>query len=88
MATHTAMLMAFFWLTAPMYGLSNACTVRIGHYLGAADAEAARQVSMLSYVAACSLSMCVALLLVLLRSQLGHVFSGDEEVVEGAAGRF
>ena len=43
------MIMVFFWLTSPMYGLLTACSVRIAHFLGADDWLAAKRISMLCY---------------------------------------
>ena len=69
MATHQCMLMAFFWLTSPMYGLIGAVQIRIGHYLGADQPRAARAVGVLCLQCALTISVIVAALLVALRDQ-------------------
>ena len=81
MATHQCMLMAFFWLTSPMYGLIGAVQIRIGHYLGASNPRAARAVGVLCLQCALTISVLVAALLVALRDQVGWIFSGDPKVV-------
>ena len=81
MATHNSMLMAFFWLTSPMYGLVTAAVVRIGHYLGAEDVAAARGVARITVGIACSLALAIGATLALARNELGYVFSQDGDVV-------
>jgi len=85
MATHTSLLNSFFWLTAPMYGLTIAAAQRIGFYLGAGKPRAARRVAMCVYGVALLISLTVAALLLLLRYQLGAVFSDDANVVAAVA---
>ena len=78
-------LLSFFWLTSPMYGLTTAAVVRISHHLGAEDVKKARGVAKLCACLACSLALLIAVTLVLLRDELGYVFSQDEPVVRMVA---
>ena len=49
-ATHNAMLSAFFWLTAPMYGIGSATQQRMGAYLGAGRWRHARVVAIVCFI--------------------------------------
>lgn len=81
MSTHAAMLMTFFWLTAPMFGLVRAISVRVGLHLGAGSPREAKRAAALGYACCCSLALLVSAALVLLRRELGQVFSSDATVV-------
>jgi Na+-driven multidrug efflux pump len=81
MSTHASMLMTFFWLTAPMFGLVRAISVRVGLHLGAGAPREAKRAAALGYACCCSLALLVSAALVLLRRQLGTVFSSDANVV-------
>jgi MATE family multidrug resistance protein len=80
-ATHNSMLMAFFWLTAPLYGVGTATQQRMGFHLGAGRPHAARLISWLCLYVQMSLGLVVAALLVGLREEIGRVFSSSEAVV-------
>ena len=80
-ATHNAMLSTFFWLTSPLYGVGTATQQRMGFHLGAGRPRAARSVALLCFYVQFGLSICVAGVLILLRSRLGYVFSDDPAVV-------
>ena len=80
-ATHNAMLMCFFWLTSPMYGVGTATQQRMGYHLGAGNHKAARQTALICLAISCVLGCTVAITMVLLRNQLGHVFSDDQRVI-------
>mmetsp|Transcript_28048 Transcript_28048/g.85693 ORF Transcript_28048/g.85693 Transcript_28048/m.85693 type:complete len:595 (-) Transcript_28048:65-1849(-) len=81
MSTHSSMLMTFFWLTAPMYGLVRATSIRTSHHLGAGSPHVARQVAMLGYACCCGLAMLVSLTLLLTRNLIGAIFSSDAAVI-------
>ena len=81
MATHNSMLMAFFWLTSPMYGLTTAAVVRIGRHLGAGDVAAAKGVARITVGIACTLGLAIGATLALARDEIGYVFSQDGAVV-------
>ena len=85
MATHNAMLMAFFWLTAPMYGVGSATQQRMGYYLGAGQPRNARLVAGLCFIAQVGLSWCVAATLMLTRNEIGKLFSSSSAIIEMTA---
>ena len=56
--------------------------MRIGNHLGAGNARAARAVAWLFLSVSLSLSLLVAAVLVLLRRELGRLFTSDDAVVD------
>ena len=84
-ATHTAMLMVFFWLTAPLYGVGAATQQRMGYHLGAGRPRAARAQAMLCFGVDMSLGLFVAATMVSSRAFLGRIFSSSDAVVHMVA---
>ena len=56
-ATHNAMLVTFFWLTAPLYGVGAATQQRMGFHLGAGRWREARDSAKLCLVVQMSLGL-------------------------------
>lgn len=81
MAAHSAILSVFFWLTSPMYGLTNAAVVRIGYHLGSGNPAAAKRVAWLISGIAYLVSFVVAIVLVLGHNVLGLVLTQSSPVV-------
>ncbi|KOO28548.1 multidrug oligosaccharidyl-lipid polysaccharide flippase superfamily [Chrysochromulina tobinii] len=73
--------LSLLWLTSPLFGMMTATEVRIGNHLGAGDAAGARLVASLSLVMMMVLATPVSLALILLKDQLGHLFTDDANVV-------
>ena len=84
-ATHNSMLMAFFWLTSPLYGIGTATQQRLGYFLGQGRPRAARSIALLCFLVDFGLALLVAATLVLLRNDIGRLFSDEEEVVRMVA---
>ena len=84
-ATHNSMLMIFFWLTAPLYGVGVSTQQRMGFHLGAGRPGAARLSGILCVGVDMSLGLIVAALMVGLRHYLGCVFSSSRAVVDMVA---
>ena len=84
-ATHNAMLMTFFWLTAPLYGVGTATQQRMGFHLGAGRWREARDSAKLCLVVQSTLALIVAALLVTLRNYLGLVYSTSVPIVHMVA---
>ena len=82
---HNSMLMTFFWLTAPLYGVGTATQQRMGYFLGEGQPRAARTVGVLCLYVLSGLSIVVAAVLVATRGYLGVVFSNSPEVVDMVA---
>ncbi|XP_036767528.1 multidrug and toxin extrusion protein 2 isoform X7 [Manis pentadactyla] len=62
-------------------GLSNGVCVRVGTALGAADTVQAKQSAISGVLCTVGTSMVVAALLSILKNNLGHIFTNDEEVI-------
>ncbi|XP_047612656.1 multidrug and toxin extrusion protein 2 isoform X1 [Phacochoerus africanus] len=62
-------------------GLSIAVCVRVGTALGAADTVQAKRSAVSGMLCTVGAAMVVGALLSILRNQLGHIFTHDEEVV-------
>ena len=84
-ATHNAMLMAFFWLTSPMYGVGTAAQQRMGHYLGAGRPQAARRVAGLCFLIDMGLCLTMASIMMLTREEIGRIFSSSAAIISMAA---
>jgi MATE family multidrug resistance protein len=82
MATHSAMLQLFLWLTTGAYGLIDATTVRIGNHLGANQPRRARLVSQLCLASCLATGAVVAVVIISARHVLGRVYSDDPAVVD------
>ncbi len=80
LTTHTSTLEVFMLLTALMFGLTSATSVRIGRHLGARRPDAAKQVSRITGSVALCLAAATATGLALLRSEVGHIYSNDPRV--------
>jgi MATE family multidrug resistance protein len=80
-SAHTIVMQSLLWLTSPLFGMMTATEVRIGNHLGAGDAAGARLVASLSLVMMMVLATPVSLALILLKDQLGHLFTDDANVV-------
>ncbi|XP_036875538.1 multidrug and toxin extrusion protein 2 isoform X3 [Manis javanica] len=62
-------------------GLSNGVCVRVGTALGAADTVQAKRSAISGVLCTVGTSMVVAALLSILKNNLGHIFTNDEEVI-------
>ena len=80
-ATHNAMLMTFFWLTSPMYGVGTATQQRMGYHLGAGNPRAARRTAWMCLAIMMSIGLAVAATMVAVRNEAGHIFSNDARVI-------
>ena len=80
-SAHTIVMQSLLWLTSPLFGMMTATEVRIGNHLGAGDAAGARLVASLCLVMMMVLATPVSLTLILLKDQLGHLFTDDANVV-------
>ena len=85
LATHNATLEIFFFLTSFMFGLVTAVQIRIAFYLGAGNAGAARQVGVLGLKVSLGIGVAVGSLFVVLREDIGRVYSSDPAVLRLAA---
>ncbi|XP_075389056.1 multidrug and toxin extrusion protein 2 [Tenrec ecaudatus] len=62
-------------------GLSIAVCVRVGTALGAADTVQAKQSAISGVLCVVGTSLVVGILLSILKNELGHIFTNDEEVI-------
>ena len=83
-ATHNATLEVFFFVTALMFGLVAAVQIRIGFYLGASNAPAAKQVGRLGLRVSAVIGVVVGGVFVLARAQIGEIYSSDPEILHEA----
>ena len=79
------MLDIFMVLTAGMYGLGGACTVRVGAELGSGQPATAKIVAKLTFCCMCVCGISIGAMFVLLADVIGSLFSKDEEVQHIAA---
>ena len=84
-ATHNAMLMIFFWLTSPMYGVGTATQQRLGYHLGAGDSKSAKKVAWICLGLSEAIAFAVAATMVAIRNDIGKLFSNDERIVHTVA---
>ena len=81
LATHSALLNIYFFLTAAMFGLSSGATVRIGELLGAGRPARAALVARAMLALAAGVGLFVGVVFVLARGVVGRVFSSDPVVI-------
>jgi MATE family multidrug resistance protein len=81
LATHSALLNIYFFLTAAMFGLSSGATVRIGELLGAGLPARAALVARTMLALAAGVGAFVGVVFVLARGVVGRVFSSDPVVI-------
>ena len=84
-ATHNAMLMTFFWLTSPMYGVGTATQQRLGYHLGAGNHKGAKKVAWICLGLAEAIALIVAGTMIAIRHEIGKLFSNDIRVVDTVA---
>ncbi|EQC25864.1 hypothetical protein SDRG_16313 [Saprolegnia diclina VS20] len=82
---HNATMQLVFFLTSPIYGLTDAGVNRMGMYLGAGNPTKAKDVSHLLFACIFSMSAVIALPWMLSRHVIGHVYSNDAAVHEAMA---
>jgi len=80
LAAHSAMLDIFTVLTAGMYGLGDACTVRVGSELGSGNAVGARKVAKLTFFCMIATGVVVGVVFFAVADSIGSVFSNDSGV--------
>ena len=79
-ATHNSMLNFVWVLTSMMWAVSGATRVRLAFYLGAGDVTGAKRVIKIASVCGIGLGTLIASTFILLRKEIGHLFSNDPEV--------
>eukprot|EP01012_Entosiphon_sulcatum_P033966 TRINITY_DN43020_c0_g1_i1.p1 TRINITY_DN43020_c0_g1~~TRINITY_DN43020_c0_g1_i1.p1 ORF type:complete len:541 (+),score=60.52 TRINITY_DN43020_c0_g1_i1:27-1625(+) len=79
-ATHNAVLQILFFLTSVMYGISSATVVTVGNALGNGDEQRAKAIAVCTLCVATLSSSVAAVVFIVLRDSLGHIFSSDPEV--------
>jgi MATE family multidrug resistance protein len=79
-ATHNAILQIFWFLSSFMWAISAATQIQMAQHLGNNDVPRAKLVLKVATVAACIVSVSVALFLILGSNFIGHLFSNDPEV--------
>eukprot|EP00936_MAST-01D_sp_MAST-1D-sp1_P000001 g1.t1 len=84
-ATHNGMLQVFFVLTSIQWGILKATQVRVGHCLGCGHPLMAKRVTAFAFIVSFAVGVAIALLLVLLRSYVGHLFSSSPAVWHSAS---
>ena len=86
LAAHSAMLDIFTVLTAGMYGLGDACTVRVANELGRGDFVGARKVAKLTFFSMIGTGVVVGVLFFVVADDIGSAFSNDSDVQVGVWG--
>ena len=81
-ATHNGIFQVFWFLSSLMWAVSAATRVRISAYLGSGDQEGAVFGMRVATAVALPCAAGVAAALVVLRHEVGHVFSHDSRVLE------
>ena len=84
-ATHNGMLQVFFVLTSIQWGILKATQVRVGHCLGRGQPLMAKRVTAFAFIVSFAVGVAIALLLVLLRNDVGHLFSSSPAVWHSAS---
>jgi MATE family multidrug resistance protein len=80
-ATHNGIFQVFWFLSSFMWAVSAATRVRISGYLGSGDEKGAKFGVSVATIVALPSSAVVAISLVLLREEVGKVFSHDPRVL-------
>jgi putative MATE family efflux protein len=68
------------------FGVGIACSIRIGHLLGAGCGSHARLCFLISMTLGCSFMVFVSLVFIIFADRLGYIFSQDPQVVHCMAG--
>jgi Na+-driven multidrug efflux pump len=76
-ATHNSMLNFVWVLTSMMWAVSGATRVRVAFYLGAGNVEGAKRVIKIASVCGGGSGPLIALTFIVLRVEIGHLFSND-----------
>jgi Na+-driven multidrug efflux pump len=81
-ATHNGMFQVFWFLSSFMWAISAATRIRISTYLGGGDRIGAQFSMRVATSVALPSAAIVAVALVILRNDIGHVFSHDTNVLQ------
>ena len=79
-ATNASVLELFFFLTSAMFGGLQATSARVAFFLGKGEPRGARLVAKISLAAAFVIGAVIGSTIVLLRKEVGHLFSDDPAV--------
>ena len=82
MATHNGIFQIFWFLSSLMWSIKSATGIRIASYLGSGDAVGAQFAMKIATWIALPAAGTVSIGLVLLRSEIGHVFTNDTRVLD------
>lgn len=80
LAANNGLMNVFVTLSALNYGIMSATTVRVGFFLGEGSPRKARAVTALAGWVSLCVGVLISCALVLLRDDLGKIFSSDPEV--------
>ena len=81
-ATNNGMQQIFVTLSALNYGIMTATTIRVGYYLGEGKPNKSKSVTLIAFVTSLCVGSAIGLSLIVLRNQMGYLFSNDIRVVE------
>jgi len=81
LATHNGCFQVIFFLMSPLFGIMDATRTRIGNHLGNEQISAAKLVMKLAFCAAFSLGSIGAIIWIVCRKFIGHIFTSDDEII-------
>ncbi|OQR80499.1 Multidrug/Oligosaccharidyl-lipid/Polysaccharide (MOP) Flippase Superfamily, partial [Thraustotheca clavata] len=82
LGAHNSMLELIFFLTSPIFGMTDGGSTRIGMHLGAGKPAAAKATSHLVFYGIFGICVIIVVPWLCARSSVGKLFSTDELVVE------
>ncbi|OQR97365.1 Multidrug/Oligosaccharidyl-lipid/Polysaccharide (MOP) Flippase Superfamily, partial [Thraustotheca clavata] len=82
LGAHNSMFQLILFLSSPIFGMMDGGLARMGMYLGAGNAAAAKATSRLILYMIAGLTFFIVVVWFCARSSVGRLFSNDEEVVK------
>ncbi|OQR87867.1 Multidrug/Oligosaccharidyl-lipid/Polysaccharide (MOP) Flippase Superfamily [Achlya hypogyna] len=81
LGAHNSMLQLIFFLTSPIFGLTDGGSTRIAMHLGAGDAASAKATSRLVFLGIFGFTVLIIIPWFIARASVGKLFSTDEDVI-------